>query len=220
MFMTFKIMKATQQFAVSVAGILLVGGINQARADVVTSFTGNFDPGNWSSTESDGATPPPAATFSPIGAATTLMITAAGNNFTPGANPPPQVYFFAEAIIPSSTVDYTLSFAWSISKGLDSAEPQARYFVSDPSLDVLETGTVSSAGAASATVDNLDIPAGDTLTFVFQGGGTEANKDFGANLDITIIPEAASWQAGVFLLGILGVTAIRQTQVRSEKKSL
>lgn len=200
-------MKRTQQFAVSVAGILLVGGVNQARADVITSFqAGSFAVNSWTIFDVESG---PASASSP--SPDTLTFTL------------PNTSLDTDSILtsPSEITPTTLNAILSLSQDGDQGSPNVYLYLTDSKGDTDSSQTFNPlvANGPSTVTESLDItiPAGDSLNFEMQGFGNSGSGLGPAVMDLTLIPEAGSWQAGAFLAGLLGMGMVRNLTAGTTK---
>ncbi len=186
-------MKQIQPLTFTLAVLFLAGTLARTEASVVTSFTGDFAPGNWT----EAGTAGDAIAF--------------GNNSFEITAPADEGNYAEMLFITPAQGPYTLSFDWQMENYGDSGNPVAYYAVMDG-------GTVVSGGSsfpltgngANGTVSAIEIPAGDELIFTFSGSGTEMDKNPAEFSVVTVVPEANTWVAVVFLAGVVTVTGLRR----------
>jgi hypothetical protein len=198
-------MKRTQQLAVALAGLVLAGTVRPACASVtVTGFTGDFAPGDWTESGSPGA----AAAFGQF----SLDITAPAS-----ASP----FAFSISITPSASTDYTLGFDWQMINNGGTGNPTAYYAVTAPGDPTpIEGGTDDplTGDGNSGVINSIDIPAGDTLSIDFVGGGTSAGKTPAQFDMVGTVPEAGTLWAGVFVLAVVTLSTLRPKRCGSARK--
>jgi len=206
-------MKEIQKITVGMAGILLLGAINQSGAAVITDFTAP-PLGHWTEFENEVPAVSPPATYSAT--PTTLIFTAPDQ--TTGIFPSTYI-----SVISSDQFSgaYTLNVNMTVARNGDEGSVQGYWLVAssqNPKGHGIVMGEVNTAGIASENF-SINIPSGDYLSFEITGSGLESAGKNPADLDVTIneVPEAGTWLAGVFLVGVLVVATFRQNRVEITK---
>ena len=218
-------MKEIQKFAVGMAGILLLGAIDQASAAInITSFTsgplanGGVGGSTWVTT--DTASPP-----SSVPSPTSTSFTYVGSSVSTGG------YISILSITtPAGPSDYNLNVNLTLYGFGTTGSAQAYWEVSDTAdengtdySDNYSDPLTAENGGFQSQLADIDIPAGTTLNFEIDGVGP-AGSGGPASLDVSIspasVPESGGWLAGIFLVGVVGVAAVRQKTVGPiQKKS-
>jgi len=176
--------------------MLLAGALERADASLVTSFTGDFAPDNWTQVGASGN-----------------EISFVGNSSIVMTAPATGSYAYSLSITPSQDTAYTLSFSWQMEDNGDAGTPVAYYAVLAPG-NVLVSGGTSfplTGDGNSATVSALQIPAGDQLELTFSSAtGDQSAKPPAVFSLVVAVPEAGTWLAAAFLGVMVTLTGLRR----------
>ena len=188
-------MKRNQFLVFAVIGMTLIAAAKPAGAAMITGFTGEMAPGNWSM--SNGNLSNPGSYGFPTD--TKLDIYAGSGTLSSSV----LVSLLASSLSTASTI----SFKWKIVKNGELGTPTANYYLGT-------SGAIALTGGLSGQVNYVTVPTSSdpdfpSIAFSFASGGTSSDAKSPAMLEIEIVPEAGNWMAGVFLLGI-GVVSIRR----------
>lgn len=179
-------MNRNQSVGIFLAGLWLASLSPAGASITLSSFSGNLAPGNWSEQEIYSAHG--AYDFS---SATRLQLSASADN-TPSD--------ISLTSIPLTT-ETLVSFDWSVTPN-GGITPLAYCFVGSTQHDLI--------GASG--VLNLDVNSGTTISFELASTGTTPDKApvvFEVDV-VSAVPEAGTWLAGAFVLGVLGFEGWRR----------
>jgi len=181
-------------------GLLVLGAANTGSAALFTNFVTEFAPANWAVTYN-----PNGAAYVFSGDATTLRINGSASTG------PSDIILSLQS--PHPIHDATVNFHWSLANNGNSGNARAYYIVDSGTPQLLGQGDTS------GTVNSISLAAGTSISFELvssvTGGKTPAAFDvslFGGDM----VPEAGTWLAGVFLLGVGAGEAYRQKRRRAQ----
>ena len=124
-----------------------------------------------------------------------------------------------------------INFNWKVSSGVSDpvSSVQGSYFVydpGDPSNDIapsltgahgnLVNGILTSQNSSESGSSSVTIPAGNSLIFELVSTQEGAGKT-PASLDVTVVPEPATWISAFLLLGAVSLTFIKSKNSASTK---
>jgi len=171
-------MNRFQTLGLVLAGLLLADVPPAGASLTLSSYSGDLAPGNWTAQNFSGAPGSYAFTSSK-----TLQISDSADTIAS------DIRLTSIAL----TQVTSISFDWSVTAN-GGGGVAAYYYLNSTLFDL--TGS-------SGVINLNNVAAGTTISFELASSSTASGKE-PALLEVDVVPEAGTWLAAVFLLGVVG----------------